>query len=167
MQTIGPDMTDVAKLAIAIRQAPEIVADELRRFVTTATLHLQAEVQDRTPTTHGTLRTSIIGNVRPIDGIGFEGIVGTSLSYAIPVELGTKPHMPPIEPLAQWARQKLGATGKEAYRAAWGIARKIARVGTTGHFMFANAWDANQAQITAGFSECVSRIERRIAGGAA
>jgi len=128
--------------------------------------HLQAEVQDRTPTTHGTLRVSILGDVRPLAGLGMEGVVGTSLAYALPVELGTKPHMPPVAPLVQWAKQKLGVSGKEAERAGWAIARKIARVGTKGHFMFATAFAENEAQIVRGFGVAVSRIERRIAGEA-
>jgi len=160
---IRPDMADVEKLAVAMRVAPDIVQDELRGFVSAVTNHMQKEVTDRVPTTHGTLRASIIGNFRPLPGLGFEGVVGTSLSYAIPVELGTKPHMPPVQPLVEWARQKLGVSGKEAERAGWGIARKIARQGTKGHFMFADAFSANEAQVVSGFGECVSRIERRIA----
>lgn len=166
MQSIGPDMSDVARLAVAISKAPQIVQDELRKFITTAVNHLQAEVQDRTPTTHGTLRVSIIGDVRPLAGLGMEGVVGTSLAYALPVELGAKPHMPPVESLVQWARQKLGVSGKEAERAGWAIARKISRIGTKGHFMFATAFQENEAQIVRGFGVAVDRIEQRIAGDA-
>lgn len=166
MQTIGPDMTDVARLAAAMRQAPDIVQDELRQFVTTAVNHLQAEVQDRTPITHGTLRVSILGDVHALDGLGVEGVVRTSLAYALPVELGTKPHMPPVAPLVAWAEQKLGVKGKEAERAGWAIARKISRTGTKGYFMFANAFEANEAQIVRGFGVAVDRIEQRIAGAA-
>lgn len=158
------DFSQLKRLAAAYERAPEIVDEEVERFVAAATAHLQAEVQDRTPTTHGTLRASIIGDVRRLPGIGVEGIVGTSLAYAPAVEDGTRPHMPPVEPLAAWARQKLGVTGREADRAAWAIARKIARVGTEGAHMFRDAFTANQPQIRDGLDECLVRIDARIAG---
>lgn len=50
--------------------------------------------------------------------------------YALYVEYGTDPHMPPVEPLIGWAHRVLGLSQKEAEAAAWRIARKIAREGT-------------------------------------
>jgi hypothetical protein len=158
------DFSQLKRLAASIERAPEIVTEEVERFVAAATAHLQAEVQDRTPTTHGTLRTSIIGDVRRLPGIGVEGVVGTPLAYAPAVEDGSRPHMPPVEPLAAWARQKLGVTGREAERAAWAIARKIARIGTEGAHMFRDAVQANQAQIIGGLDECLARIDARLMG---
>lgn len=158
------DVAQLKRLAAAFEQAPSIVEEEVERFVAAATAHLQGEVQERTPTAHGTLRASIIGDVRRVPGIGVEGIVGTPLAYAPAVEEGTRPHMPPVEPLAAWARQKLGVSGREATRAAWAIARKIARVGTEGAFMFQRTFDANQAQIRDGLDECLARIESRLMG---
>lgn len=156
------DATDVAKLAAAMEKSPEIVEDELGRFMHAATQHMQAEVQERTPTTHGTLRASIIGDVRVLPGIGIEGVVGTSLAYAVPVELGSGPHMPPVEPLVEWAKQKLGVRGKEAESAAWGIAKAIAKRGTVGVGMFHRALAANRQQLLEQFGECVRRITTRI-----
>lgn len=160
------EFSQLKRLGAAFERAPEVVEEEVERFVAAATAHLQDEVQKRTPTTHGTLRASIIGDVRRLPGIGVEGVVGTPLAYAPAVEDGTRPHMPPVEPLAAWARQKLGVTGREATRAAWAIARKIARVGTEGHFMFQRAFEANQAQIRDGLDECLARIEARLTGAA-
>lgn len=156
------DATDVALLAVAMEQAPDVVEDELGRFMHTATSHLQAEVQERTPTTHGTLRASILGDVRVLPGIGIEGVVGTSLAYAVPVEIGTGPHMPPIEPLVEWAQQKLGVRGKDAVSAAWGVAKAIAQRGTLGVGMFHRALAANREQLLDRFGECVRRIATRI-----
>lgn len=155
---------DLDALATAWRQAPKIVLEELTRFISAATAHLQGEVQQRTPTTHGTLRASIIGQVRELSGgLGVEGVVGTSLAYAAAVELGTKPHMPPVEPLVDWAQQKLGLRGKDAESAAWAIARTIAQRGTLGVGMFHRTWHANLAQIGTGFADCMQRILGRIA----
>lgn len=169
MLRIEMDAESVAAYARAWEQAPEIAQDELLRYVETTTAHLQGEVQERTPTTYGTLRASIVGSVRALPGLGVEGVIGTPLSYAVAVELGTKPHMPPVEPLINWARQKLGVSGKEAERAGWAVARKIARRGTEGHFMFANTFEANRDDVVRGFDVVVRRIAERIAdapGGA-
>lgn len=148
-------------------QAPEIALQEMRGFIETWVAHLQGEVQERTPTNQGTLRKSIIGNVREVRGFGVEGVVGTPLNYAVAVELGTKPHMPPVWPLVLWAQQKLGVRGDEALSAAYAVARKIARRGTEGQFMFRDTFESNEAAISRGFTETVRTIARRIAGGAA
>jgi hypothetical protein len=54
--------------------------------------------------------------------------VGPTVKYGVFVEKGTRPHFPPPSALVRWARLKLGAADPE--RAAFLIARKIARVGT-------------------------------------
>ena len=161
---VSIEVGTLERLAAAFRRAPEIAQAEISRFMAAATAHLQGEVQQRTPTHHGTLRASIIGRVRPLPvGLGVEGVVGTSLAYAIPVELGTAPHMPPVAPLEDWARSKLGLTGREARSAAWGIARKIARQVTEPVAMFGDSFDANRAQLATGFERAVQRILARIA----
>jgi hypothetical protein len=48
--------------------------------------------------------------------------VGTNKRYAKPVEFGSRPHFPPVKRLNPWARRH----GKTA----WGVALKIAAVGT-------------------------------------
>lgn len=159
---IALQLDDVQRVSAAMRRAPELVQRELQAFVADATAHLKSEVQRLTPTTAGTLRASIVGDVRVLPGIGVEGVVGTSLVYAIPVEMGTKPHMPPVAPLVLWAQQKLGVRGKEAVSAAWAIARSIARRGTEGAWMFRDAFEANEAQIVAEFTRAVDRIVAQI-----
>jgi hypothetical protein len=156
------DAREVARLGQQIARAPEVVREELRGFVETTLAHLQGEVQERTPTTQGTLRKSITSQVTELQGLGVEGRVGSPLGYATAVELGTKPHMPPVAPLELWAQAKLGVRGKEARQAAWAIARKIARVGTEGAFMFRDTFEANQDAIQAGLSRAVERIAQRI-----
>ena len=135
-------------LDAALAAAPEITQAEFRVFVTETVAHLQGEVVQRTPTSGaGMLRGSIIGNVRPLQGLGVEGVIGTPLPYAPAVEDGSRPHFPPIAPLADCARRKLGVSEAEANSVGFLIARKIARVGTEGAFMFRDALAANEAQI--------------------
>ncbi|MCK5609013.1 hypothetical protein KAR91_44475 [Candidatus Pacearchaeota archaeon] len=52
------------------------------------------------------------------------------VSYAVYIEYGTSPHMPPVEPLKKWAKRKLRLNEKKAQSAAWAIAVKIKKEGT-------------------------------------
>lgn len=157
------DVADLRRLEAAFKAAPELVQEEMRGFMTEATALLQGEVQSRTPTTHGTLRGSIIGSVTELEGgIGVQGVVGSALEYAEAVELGTRPHMPPVAPLVDWVRQKFGLSGKEAQSAAWRVARGIARHGTPAAGMFHFAWRDNQAQILSMFKARMQRITAQL-----
>lgn len=150
-----------AQLEQAFRQAPEIVRQEIGTFMHAATQHLRSEVVDRTPAAMGTLRASIHGSVeRMADGV--LGVVGTAQPYAVPVELGTKPHFPPVQALEDWVRQKLGVQGAEVRRVAYLVARKISKTGTKGHFMFRDALEANRAEVQRQFDAAAARIVARI-----
>lgn len=149
------------RLEQAFRQAPDIVRQELDTFMHAATQHIQSEVQDRTPAAMGTLRASIHGSVeRMSDGV--LGVVGTAQPYAVPVELGSKPHFPPVQALQDWVRVKLGKSGKEGRGIAFAIARKIGKKGTKGHFMFRDAFEANQNEVRRQFDATAARILARI-----
>ena len=166
--TFAIDARQVALLGEQMAKAPAAVKDELRTFVETVLPHLQREVVERTPTSQGTLRNSVGFEVRELPGLGIEGRVGSSLGYAVPVELGTRPHFvgkDGIDALEIWARQRLGVRGKEARSAAFAIATKISRVGTKGAFMFRDTFEANQQEIADRLNAAVARIADRIGGG--
>lgn len=154
-----------AELARAFAAAPEIVADELTAAAWEASLLLEREAQELTPTgVHGAagLKGSIAAKEPRVLADNVIGEVGTASPYAVPVELGTKPHFPPVQPLADWAQHKLGIPAADAYRVGFLIARKIARQGTQGAFMFTRAFDSNQAQVRRMFEAARARIARRI-----
>jgi hypothetical protein len=61
-------------------------------------------------------------------------------TYVAAVETGTRPHFPPPSALIPWVKLKFHpATDKEAESIAFAIARRIAKKGTQGHFMFERA----------------------------
>lgn len=135
-ETVSIRYEDAAFRALAAR-APDIFRGEFVPAVTEASAFAEREVKERAPTSGaGTLRDSIGALPITISGTAITGGVGTSLSYAAPVELGSKPHWAPIAPLLDWVHRKLGLTGEEAEGAAQAIQFKIARHGTKGHFMF-------------------------------
>lgn len=155
------ELTGVDELARAWANAPQIAQAQLEQFMEGATLHVQGEVQERTPAAHGTLKQSITSEVEVLaDSV--IGVVGTPLSYAIPVELGTRPHFPPVDAIEDWVRVKLGITGPEARGVAFAIARKIAARGTQGAFMFQNAMAAAEPELERQARLMVDEIVRQL-----
>lgn len=150
----------------AFGKAPEIVVEEMTAGITESSLLLEREVKERTPTSGaGTLRESI-GAMPVIFANGaLRGGTGTSLSYALPVELGARPHWMPIEPLVDWVERKLHKRGDEAKEVAAAIRYKIAHHGTKARHMFSEGFAANEPQIVkildARLSRAVARIEGR------
>lgn len=131
-----------------LRAAPAIVDADIVPAILESQFLLEREVRDRTPTSGaGTLRDSIGALPIVIGASEVVGEVGTSLSYAQPVESGSKPHRPPVEPIAEWVRRKLGKRPEEAKSIAWAIAGKIAKEGSPGAFMFRDGLAAVQSQI--------------------
>lgn len=149
----------------AFRKAPEIVRQELLGAATEATMLLEREVKDKTPTASGVSRASIFSRVQTLES-GTLGVVGTSLPHVAFVELGTKPHFPPVQALEDWVRQKLGISDqKQIHSVAFLIARKIAVRGTLGVGMFHRTWAAQKPAVLRMFERARNRIAARIAGG--
>src|SRR5438552_2309826 len=92
------ELRGVDELAAAWARAPQMSAAALETYMQGATIYLQGEVQERTPAAHGTLKQSITSDVEVL-AEQVMGVVGTPLQYAIPVELGTRPHFPPVDAL--------------------------------------------------------------------
>lgn len=161
---IDVDIADLERLRRAYAQAPDITQKEMLAFLRTVAPHLEGEVKARTPTAHGTLRASITSAVSPLaGGLGAEAVIGTSHAYAIPVELGSKPHFPPVDAIEDWVAVKLGIGGAEGRRVAFAIARSIAQRGTLAVGMFHRTVAANREQVARGFAVAVDRIAARIA----
>lgn len=172
MAVISPAAIEVgfhgaADLRAAFVMAPEVVRHELTATTWEASLLLQREVQDITPSGvggGGGLKGSISAREPRVLADNVIGTVATSIAHAIPVELGTRPHFPPVDALVDWVRAKFGARGKEAERIAGAVARKIAVHGTEGAHMFERGFDANAAQVRRMYDRAISRILARIGG---
>lgn len=155
------------RLERAMQTAPAVVDAELKAFTLGALMYLEGEVKDRTPQgAHGHLAQSITSEARGGLADGVLGVVGSPLAYAVPVELGTRPHMPPILPLIDWVTHKLGKANSEAESIARRIAWKIKHHGTKGAFMFKGAFDAGQDEVRRQFVATMNRILTRVEGTA-
>lgn len=156
--------------AMAISRAwanhPTLVTEELETAMLGSLIYLEGQTAERTPVNLGTLRRSYTSQVSTFIDAVF-GTMSSPVSYAMPIEMGTRPHYPPLEPLINWVEAKLGLVGEEAEGAARGIQRKIGRFGTPGYGMARYALIDGQATIRAEFDEAADRITARLAGLAA
>lgn len=162
--TVSIRYEDAAFAAVAAR-APDIFRGELVPAVTEASLFAEREVKDRAPTSGaGTLRDSIGALPVTISGAAVAGGVGSSLSYAAAVELGSRPHWAPIAPLQDWVRHKLGLSGEEAEAAARAIQFKIARHGTQAHHMFRDGFAHVDAFVRGLIAAAAARAAAKMGG---
>lgn len=158
------DLQGWAELEAAWQKAPETVRDELSRAMEESLVALQGSVQEFTPLgATEQLAPSIIA--QPVETLADQviGVVGTSFDYALAVELGTKPHFPPVEALEDWVEKRLGVRGKEIRNVAFLVARKIAAHGTPAFGMFHRGLAKERAQIAQLFEAARARIKARIA----
>lgn len=153
-------------IARGLRTAPEFTRQVLTATMTEATLLAQREWQENMPRgASGITAQSITSDVASTPA-GVLGIVGSSQASALFVELGTRPHMPPVAAIVPWVKAVLGiADPKEIKRVAFLVARKIARRGTPAQRPMGRAVEAAQGQILAMFEAAAARIANHLAGG--
>lgn len=145
------------RLQRAFERAPDFVGRELTAWITAQGLHLTGEIQKRTPKDTGLLQKSIIPHVEHTGRLGVASIIGTPLNYALPVELGSKPH------------DILPKNGKALHFMMRGIpvfAKKVHHPGSKGAFMFKKSFEANIAQIQDDFYRFVDHVIAKVASGA-
>lgn len=128
----------------------------------------------------GHLRASIASDVQ-VSETAIEGRVGTNLIYARPVEFGTKPHWPPLQPLVEWVRikQLAGAYSTKTRRrlgskalqqrqdiaVARAVQVKIARRGTKARPFFFPAVEAKKDEVLRLIERGVEQMVRKFNGG--
>jgi len=161
------DATEVVDLAQAWRQMPDEVSHQLSAATWENLLLLEREIKELTPTGvggGGGLRGSIAAQQPVVSADQVRGVVGTSAAHAVPVELGTKPHFPPIEPLKDWVRAKFGLRAEaDVTRAAFAVARAISIRGTQGVGMFNRSFAAQQGQMERRYRQAVEQIAEALA----
>lgn len=120
-----------------------------------ATLYVTRDAKVNAPVDTGRLRASITPEVRT-QGETIEGVVGSNVTYAPYVELGTRPHWPPIAALEVWARRH--------HTSAFLVARAIAQRGTPAKQYLQKAFDANKDKIEKRIGQAVEGIVKKANG---
>lgn len=119
---------------------------------------LEQEIVTRTPVNTGLLRGSIANAMygRPPF---IEGVVGTPISYGLPVETGRAPgKLPPIDAIEYWLKRKQLAPEGNTRQVAYLIARAIGRRGTKGAFMFRVGFEAARPRIEQLFDQLLDNM---------
>jgi hypothetical protein len=158
------DVRPVVDLAEAWRRAPELAEHELTAATWEALLLLQREIKERTPVgATSTARESIHARPPEVLADRILGVVGSPLEHVAPLETGTRPHYPPIEPLMDWVRAVLDVGDvHERFAVARAIQRKIGHHGTEGAHMFEQGLEENAGQIRAIYRAAAQRVGRRL-----
>lgn len=155
------DLSGVKKL---MTQYPEVAADVQKKKITEAALLLERVIKLLTPEGAGPihLRDTIFHKIEQ-RGVSVRGLISTPAVYGEPVEMGTRPHFPPVAPIQHWVEKKIGLSGKEAKSMAFLIARAISKRGTKGAKMFHRGIEENEAAVLAILNQIPAEIIRRIA----
>ncbi len=132
---------------IALDALPQTAQAKLMAGVLQVQFLLERETKETAPRASGMFGQSISSQPMEIVNGVIVGAVGSSLAYAVPLEEGSKPHMPPVQPLIPWVKVRFGVKPAEAVSIAWRIARKIAKKGTPAAKVFAKALAKHAGQV--------------------
>jgi len=138
----SPAVIDIEGLLEAQRKGEQVVSDlrgePFLNAMRTAVLLVQRDAKRLAPVDTGLLRASIMPEVRAQDRT-VQGVVGSNVTYAAAVELGSRPHMPPLAALEAWAARH-GTTARA-------VARGIAMHGTRPRAFLSGALEENQDRV--------------------
>lgn len=160
--------TNLSTLVNNFAQIDEVAQEHLFAASTESALKLEHDVRELTPTgANGFLGSSIASFAPQMLPDGVVTLMGTSLNYAPAVELGTKPHMPPIEALEDWVLKVINPAPEEGvdvvHKIATLIALKIKKHGTEGQFMFKQGFAQNEQWIKDNFTQAIANVMVRMA----
>lgn len=165
------DASQFLQLADVWKQAPELTQRELLRAVTEADLLVQGELQQTLPMGAGGRHgAGLVGGVHHEESLVAEGVLGMvseSQPYGEYVEVGTKPHKPPIQPLMDWIEAVIGLRDKDAKSMAFAIRNTIGKRGTHAQRTWQNTYNKLLPKIQQLLTDAVDRVRNQLAGGAA
>ena len=143
-------VTDLNKAQKDIeRKLKELTGGPMVQTMRNATLMVHRSARINAPVDTGRLRASITPSVTAT-AESIKGVVGSNVTYAPYVELGTRPHWPPVSALEPWARRH----GTSAYL----VARAISRRGTKARKFLQRAFEENQTRIITMLETAVKKI---------
>lgn len=154
---------DLDNLVNAFAQVDDVAKHELFAATLESSLKIERDVKALTSKgATGLAARSVQTQAPQMLPEGVVGLVGSSLNYIVPLELGSKPHFPPLQPLVEWVSTVLQLDGAEAKSVAFMIARKISKVGTKGQKMFARGFAMNEQAAKARAEQAVANVLTRM-----
>ena len=162
---LSMSLGDLQAFARGLRDAPEYTDRVLQEAMTEATLLVQREWQENLPRVSGLTARSITSDVASTPA-GVLGVVSSSQPNALFLELGTRPHMPPVAAIEPWVKAVLGISEpKGVKRVAFLVARKIAREGTPAQHPMSRAVQSTEGQVIAMFERAAAKVAAHLVGG--
>jgi phage gpG-like protein len=135
------------------RKAAQMVRDlqgePILNAMRDSVLLIQREARINAPVDTGRLRASITPEIRSEPG-AIIGVVGSNVTYAAPIELGTRAFFPPTAALEVWARRH----GMSAFV----VARAISRRGLAARRYLGRAFEDATERIKARFEKALQEI---------
>ena len=162
------DDSQVKGLAALWKRAPEIMREEMLPAVTSYDQLVAGELRQQLPRGAGGLQggAGLVGSIFTEEVALADNVLGmaaSNLPYAEPVEVGTRPHFPPIQPIADWVQAKLGIDDeKERNSVAFLIARKISIKGTKPDGTWARVAESTEPAGVRLIAEGVERVLDRL-----
>ncbi|PCI62042.1 MAG: hypothetical protein COB35_05005 [Gammaproteobacteria bacterium] len=157
---------ELEQLADIWAKTPQMVMQELTKTLLGTSAMVQSNIMNKLPrgaTSHLAQSVATVGPM--VSNNSAQTLIGSSLIYAAPVELGTKPHMPPIAPLVDWVTAVLGIEEPQAKTVAFKIARKISKKGTKGNFAYRDAFEQSQTLVRSQFKQLILTIRKKLGKG--
>ena len=149
-----------------LQDAPEFTQKVLNATMQETVLLVEREVKENVPRVTGISANSITSDVVSSPA-GVLGVVGSSQASVVALELGTRPHMPPVAALEPWVKAVLGIRDpKEIKSVAFLVARRISQVGTEPKKPFAKAAASTQGQVLAMFERAAQQVVDHLKGAA-
>jgi hypothetical protein len=141
-------ITKIDSLKALTAKYPQASENAQVSRITEALLLLEREIKLLVPVGAGPIhfRDTIFQKVET-SGQSVAGILGSPAEYGMALEMGTKPHFPPIGPIKFWVEKKLGLEGKAANAVAHAIVQKIGKRGTYATPSFQYGFDRNEAAV--------------------
>lgn len=162
MAVIQISAPGLVALQQGFERAPIYTREAMLVAMTEATQFLEREVKDALPAVSGLTRASVTSDAFSTSA-GVLGVVGSASVAAAAVELGTRPHMPPVEPLIGWVQEKLGVSAQDARGVAFAVAMKIRRHGTKAQAPFRKTLDRQAAALGRIFEGAAQAVATRLA----
>lgn len=153
-KVIGAD-----ELRAVFSKAREVVNREFGLALERTGFLIEGKAKEYAPRNYGNLAGSINTDKPTFLQDNITVRVGTNIHYAPHLEYGTRPHMPPLLPLREWAKRKLGNPNL-----AYAVARSIAKRGTQARNFFKRAREEAIAPHDANVRRALDNVVSFLAG---
>lgn len=148
---IKVEIKGLNKLINFAEQYPEISEKYINQAINRSLLRIWGKEKTEAPFgVSGTLRDNWIVQVGR-----FEGALKANAPYALFVEEGTKPHMPPVDEITPWAKKK-GINP-------WAVAISISKKGTKANPFLQRSVDAVKSDIEGEFATALQSAMDEVA----